>query len=217
MKTILPWIVAALALGGAFFFYNSSKTKSAEVVKLQADVQELETLRAEHDELKKNQVPPDELVRLRKNTEELIRLRGDVVRLKNENEQAAKQAQAAQGEIQRVQAQALAMQQQAQTLTTNLQTLNAQREALAQQMAAQQAARQQVNACINNLRQIDGATQQWALENKKTDQDRPTAQELAVYIKGGLPKCPAGGTYAVSNAGTLPTCSIPGHALPLPQ
>ena len=25
----------------------------------------------------------------------------------------------------------------------------------------------QKNACINNLRQIDGAVQQWALENKK--------------------------------------------------
>src|SRR5438477_12065760 len=29
----------------------------------------------------------------------------------------------------------------------------------------------QRNACINNLRQIDGAKQQWALENHKTSTD----------------------------------------------
>ena len=29
----------------------------------------------------------------------------------------------------------------------------------------------QTNACINNLRQIDGAKQQWALENRKVDTD----------------------------------------------
>ena len=31
----------------------------------------------------------------------------------------------------------------------------------------------QKNACINNLRQIDGAKEQWALENKKTSADTP--------------------------------------------
>lgn len=33
------------------------------------------------------------------------------------------------------------------------------------------------NACINNLRQIDAAKQQWALENNKADTDYAVAGE----------------------------------------
>jgi len=77
----------------------------------------------------------------------------------------------------------------------------------------------QQNACINNLRQIDGASQTWALENKKTSGDPYTLSIIKPYIKmdtsGNIPSCPAGGLYtagaAVSNA---PTCTIPGHLLP---
>ena len=31
---------------------------------------------------------------------------------------------------------------------------------------------------------------------------------------GELPKCPAGGTYAIGPIGEVPMCSIPGHKLP---
>src|SRR5438445_7785696 len=66
----------------------------------------------------------------------------------------------------------------------------------------------QTNACINNLRQIDGAKQQWALENKKSDTDTPLSTDVQVYIKNSLfPHCPAGGTYTVSAVNTDPTCS----------
>src|SRR6516164_10295386 len=44
----------------------------------------------------------------------------------------------------------------------------------------------QKNACINNLRQIDGAKQQWALENKKTSADSPpTSTSLTPYLGRG--------------------------------
>jgi hypothetical protein len=74
----------------------------------------------------------------------------------------------------------------------------------------------QMNACVSNLRQIDGATQLWAAENKKEAADKPTAQDLDAYLKGGLSalKCPAGGVYTLSTAGERPTCSIPTHRLP---
>ncbi|MGZ5545111.1 MAG: type II secretion system protein, partial [Limisphaerales bacterium] len=39
----------------------------------------------------------------------------------------------------------------------------------------------QTNACINNLRLIDGAKQQWALEQKKTSTDIPVDTDLVVY------------------------------------
>src|SRR5438132_243744 len=77
----------------------------------------------------------------------------------------------------------------------------------------------QQNACINNLRQIDGAAQTWALENKKQSSDTYTLSILKPYVKldsnGNMPVCPANGTYSpgsvVSNP---PTCTIPGHQLP---
>jgi hypothetical protein len=74
------------------------------------------------------------------------------------------------------------------------------------------------NACINILRQIDGAKQQWALENKMTTAAVPTAQDIAPYIKldanGNIPGCPAGGSYMINAVSENPTCSIPGHMLP---
>lgn len=71
----------------------------------------------------------------------------------------------------------------------------------------------QMNLCINNLRQIDSAKQQWARENKKQDTDTPTAQDLAPYLKV-QPKCPAGGVYTIHAVGEKPSCSIPNHQLP---
>ncbi len=59
----------------------------------------------------------------------------------------------------------------------------------------------QSNACINNMRQIDSAIQQWALEKGKKDTDAPVPAEVAEYIKGNaLPKCPAGGDYVLPNS-----------------
>lgn len=74
----------------------------------------------------------------------------------------------------------------------------------------------QANACINNLRQIDGAKEQYMLEEGTST--APTAMsDLAgtgKYIKS-TPDCPAGGTYTIGAAGTNPTCSVGGtHVLP---
>jgi prepilin-type N-terminal cleavage/methylation domain-containing protein len=82
----------------------------------------------------------------------------------------------------------------------------------------------QKNACINNLRQIDGAIQQYALENKKAASDPVTQADVTPYLKNSL-ACPAGGTdfatsYSVTDCQTQPTCISPGggaanqHILP---
>lgn len=74
------------------------------------------------------------------------------------------------------------------------------------------------NACINNLRQIDAAKQQFALEQRKKVGDPVTEADIKSYIKldatGNLPKCPAGGKYVIGKVGEIPTCSIDGHVLP---
>src|SRR2546428_13741669 len=55
----------------------------------------------------------------------------------------------------------------------------------------------QQNACINNLRQIDSAKQQWALENRRTTDVTPEEREIEPYLGRGstspMPGCPAGG------------------------
>ena len=70
----------------------------------------------------------------------------------------------------------------------------------------------QTNACINNLRQIDSAKEQWALENGAVN--GATATGYATYIKNGAPSCPASGAYTVGVVGTDPVCSVTGHVLP---
>ena len=73
----------------------------------------------------------------------------------------------------------------------------------------------QANACINNLRMIEGAKNEWALENNKKAGDMPTQADLTHFLKNGqFPTCPVGGTYTVGSVGELPTCSKPGHRLP---
>jgi hypothetical protein len=70
------------------------------------------------------------------------------------------------------------------------------------------------NECINNLRQIDGAKQEWALETGKTN-GIVTENDIKPYlINGKLPKCPTGGTYIIGNVGEEPKCSIGTSAWP---
>jgi len=73
----------------------------------------------------------------------------------------------------------------------------------------------QMNMCISNLRQIEGAKEQWALANKKEPTDTPTAQELDTYLHKSFTtlKCPAAGVYTINAVGEKPTCSIPQHDL----
>jgi prepilin-type N-terminal cleavage/methylation domain-containing protein len=84
----------------------------------------------------------------------------------------------------------------------------------------------QANACINNLRQIDAAINEWALEQGKKTGDGPAglSTDLTPYIKlnagASIPGCPAQGTYTVGKVGDTPqvSCSLssldPPHKLP---
>ena len=72
----------------------------------------------------------------------------------------------------------------------------------------------QKSACINNLRQIDGAKQQWALENRRAASDTPLRAELLTYFKSNqFPACPAGGQYKMNPVSQRPECSVAGHSM----
>lgn len=73
----------------------------------------------------------------------------------------------------------------------------------------------QKNACLNNVRQLDGAAQQWALESKSASTVTPTAANVTDYLKA-YPTCPAGGGYSflpLSTVGGSAKCSLAGHAV----
>jgi len=84
----------------------------------------------------------------------------------------------------------------------------------------------QSSTCINNMRKVEDAANQFALETgKKTGDPITYPDDLIPYIKlnsaGSIPSCPAGGTYTVDNTGTKPdtTCSLgstvnPVHIIP---
>ena len=74
------------------------------------------------------------------------------------------------------------------------------------------------SACLANLLQIEGAKQQWALENKLTNGTPANVAEINKYLVGGVrPNCPANGTYTYRTVGQKAICSlgstVPGHSL----
>ena len=72
----------------------------------------------------------------------------------------------------------------------------------------------QKEACIANLRQIEGASQVWAVDQGKADTDAVLMTNLVPdYIKT-TPTCPANGTYTLTTVSARPTCSVSGHVLP---
>lgn len=62
-------------------------------------------------------------------------------------------------------------------------------------------------SCCSNLRQIETAKEQWAMENKKGPEDTPLMTELCPdYIKAE-PQCPSGDqAYDIGNMRTRPRC-----------
>jgi len=84
----------------------------------------------------------------------------------------------------------------------------------------------QTNTCISNLRYIDGAKQQWAMEHRKQDTDTPVGSDLQPYLgrtgSGSLPSCPTdpaqtfATSYSPQSVGSRPLCLISpaAHLLP---
>jgi prepilin-type N-terminal cleavage/methylation domain-containing protein len=81
----------------------------------------------------------------------------------------------------------------------------------------------QQTACINNLRQIDAAKQEWALENKAAQTASPQLSNIQPYLgrgtAGTAPTCPADAaatsatSYSINDLNTAPACLIlPGTA-----
>jgi prepilin-type N-terminal cleavage/methylation domain-containing protein len=75
----------------------------------------------------------------------------------------------------------------------------------------------QQNLCIENLRSIDGAKQQWALEHGASGTTTPLGTDIQPYMGSGsgeLPYCPTdpaaafASSYTVNTCQSTPTCNI---------
>ena len=75
----------------------------------------------------------------------------------------------------------------------------------------------QTNACINNLRQIDDASQEWALDNHKAADATVSFTDIRPYLKSAVicPSAGAGATFADSY--TLTTVSNKPACVVLPE
>lgn len=73
----------------------------------------------------------------------------------------------------------------------------------------------QLNTCINNLRMIDAAKEQAALEHNYKKGDTVSEQEVSQSLKNGFSGlvCPKASHYTINPVGQEPECSVHG---PLP-
>jgi prepilin-type N-terminal cleavage/methylation domain-containing protein len=65
-------------------------------------------------------------------------------------------------------------------------------------------------ACISNLRAIDGAINQWALDTKQGETATVTGADVLPYLKNSV-VCPSGGktfadSYGLTTVAARPTC-----------
>lgn len=206
-------LVALVGLAGATtYFYQTNQKQAAELATLRQQGQELQQLKEETKDIQKLRAQVAEADRLRRDNEELSRLRNETRELRQTKQQFEK----LQVETQQLRATV----QQLQQANIENQRLRAQNEQYQQQATAAQAGAQanlanaQRNACIANLRQMDGATQQWALEQKLNAYTRVDPNAIRLYLRGQqLLQCPAGGTYSFGAVRDHPKCSVPGHGL----
>jgi hypothetical protein len=209
---ILPWILMAAAIAGAVFFFTNSQKLETEVRQLRVEFNGLAKLRTENAELKKSSVSPEEVERLQKETAEVHKLRNEVRQLRDEKEKLTARIQQEQVDINTAARPVVA---RGEITLEQLQRENEQLRNENEQFHRVRI-RSEMNACINNLRQLDGAKEQWALENRKAIGDLPTWEELigpTGYIRK-MPACPQGGQYTLNGVGQEPTCTLPGHQLP---
>lgn len=75
-------------------------------------------------------------------------------------------------------------------------------------------------SCVFNLRQIDGAKQQWELESGPTNGPATMSKLIEAGLLTGARQeallCPSGGTYFCGGPGDPPICSLSTNAIPAP-
>jgi hypothetical protein len=207
-KDLFPAVCVLLLIISEVLLFSANRQKSAAQSQLRAAQHQLSDLEAQFNEVT-NSIAANlsaDVVHLRAENSDLPRYRSQILQLQSDNSKLIQELSAAREATGQRDEQLNEIQAQNEQAAEDQQ---AQAQQLDQIVAAQR------NTCINNLRVIYAAKQEWALEKGKTDADVPTEQDLLPYLKGGVfPVCPSGGVYTIGEVGQLPTCSISGHVLP---
>ncbi len=213
--SVLVGVLFLALVAQSTLLYPRLKEKDATIAQLREADRTLTRNKAANDDSRRLEMQGAEMARLRKDNQELYRLRNEVHQLREATQKAALVSQAAPAAPPAATAELVAeLQRQVQQLRME----NAQLSAIGQQSIQDQErdqAQAQANACINNLRMIDGAKQQWALENAQEAGAIPQRVDLEPYFRDAIfPACAAGGEYTLNAVGLPPGCNIPGHSLP---
>jgi septal ring factor EnvC (AmiA/AmiB activator) len=216
LKRWFSWLCLALMVVTEILLFQAVREKDAALVAAHSAQVEMRQMQKDLDALKNSSTGLQAT---------------EIARLRKQNEMLTAKAGALQKNVEQLQ---LAQQEADQHLATARKALQLQQDHLQQLSAENQQVRaiavaatqpppaaapdgdqRLMEICINHLRQIDAAKNQWALENNKTNGATPTAQDIAPYLtNGNFPSCPAGGLYSINAIGEPPTCSLAGHALP---
>jgi len=203
LKRWFAWACLALVLVAEVALFRAYREKDAMQVELRTAQVELHQTQNELDALHNSNagLQAAEISRLRKQnqiiTNQLASLQATLAQLDNESRSNALHLATAR--------MALRLQQQ------HMEQLQDESQQILDTSVAIIARK----TCINNLRLIDDAKQQWALENSKPEAAQPTTKDLLPYLKDNVfPVCPGGGTISLNAVNEVPTCSISGHTLP---
>ncbi len=71
-----------------------------------------------------------------------------------------------------------------------------------------------LNTCLNNLRKIDEAKEEWVLRSGATNGTEVSWENIERDFPKGFPVCPEGGKYNLARVGEPVTCSNPNHRIP---
>ncbi len=203
LKRWFAWLCLALMLVAEIFLFRSIRQKDSLQVKLNEAQQQTQQMQSDLDALKNSNAGMQA---------------AEISGLRKQNEIYTNRLAQAQAEIAQLRA-------ENQKLSTNLNTARTALELQSDHLQQLQTENRRVtdagiailhrNQCVNNLRQIDGAKQQWALEKGKSGDAVPTAEDLLPYLKdGAFPSCPDGGIYSINTVDELPTCTVQNHVLP---
>lgn len=212
LKRWFLWLCLAVVVVSEVLLFQANRQRSDALAQLSAAQHDADKARSDLEQFKASAAAAQgaEGDRLRRENlrlaQVLTQLKDETNRLQKANQQLTKQLSSlgttAQQQQERLQ-QWEAASRQASVAVQQAQT------------RAQSQAQTDQRACIANLKLLDAAKLQWALEKNKPEDAIPTTEDLMPYFKDGLvPVCPSGGVYTMNAVGQAPTCSIPGHALP---
>jgi chromosome segregation ATPase len=208
LKRWFLWLCLAVIVVGEIMLYQANQRWDAAIVARDTAQHDADKARTDLEQFKASAAAAqgaegDRVRRENQNlTQAITQLKSETNRLQKANQQLTQQFAAL----------GATAQQQAEQLK-KWEDVGKQASAAVQQTLSR--AEVERNACIANLKQIDAAKLQWALQNNKAEDAIPTAQDLLPYFKDGVfPVCPSGGVYTINAVALAPTCSIPGHALP---